>query len=457
MMKRLKQILYCLTFLLVLMLTMPVFAEDNVIIRLIDFDNSNLSLSIKADAVNLLPEFKVMDLISTGKKVIDIENAYWAGATQTFNLDNSIVKSIKVSQFSLQPAVLRIVLSSDVHEKLENIETNKTDASITFIIASIRPENKEIENIKNILEDNKLDLKEAEKTINILINSVNLLNDNIVLSNDKIINVKTPSILQNPSRIVFDTSELSFKISDSIKKFKLPNNEIVKITQNIDNTARISIETNEPAKYSYFLSKDSKILKIQKSSNNPINLPINAANMSIKRKIILDAGHGGNDAGAVRNGIFEKNINLAVVQKIQKILTDQGFQSVMTRDTDNALSLKERTDITNSELPDIFVSIHVNACENPNVKGIETHWYTPQSQVLAQKIQNSLISTTSNIDRGTVNSMFYVIHHTNIPSVLVEIGFISNDTERAELLTEDEQNLIAKAISDGVLQYLKSL
>ena len=90
-------------------------------------------------------------------------------------------------------------------------------------------------------------------------------------------------------------------------------------------------------------------------------------------------------------------------------------------------------------------------------KGIETHWYTPQSQNLAQKIQNSLISATLNTDRGTVNSMFYVIHHTNIPSVLVEIGFISNDIERTDLLTEDKQNLIAKAISDGILQYLKSL
>lgn len=174
-----------------------------------------------------------------------------------------------------------------------------------------------------------------------------------------------------------------------------------------------------------------------------------------QKQVVIDPGHGGTEPGAQRAGIYEKHINLSVAQKVRRILTQAGINVIMTRTDDATLSLKERTIITNNEAPDAFVSIHVNSCESPGVTGLETHWYTPQSRSLAQIIQKKLISAPiQSPDRGIMNSMFYVIHHTNVPAVLVEIGFISNENERNQLLTDSRQESTARAISDGIIEFL---
>ncbi|HBH18706.1 MAG TPA: hypothetical protein DDX14_07200, partial [Cyanobacteria bacterium UBA9579] len=174
-----------------------------------------------------------------------------------------------------------------------------------------------------------------------------------------------------------------------------------------------------------------------------------------KGRIILDAGHGGSEPGARRSGIYEKHVTLDVTKKVYKYLSMAGIDVIMTRSGDETLSLKERTAITNRIKPDAFVSVHVNACENPNVSGIETHWYTPQSRELARHIQSKMANYVRTPDRGIIRSMFYVIHHTAVPAVLVEIGFMSNENERCQIMTEERQEMSARAIADGVIQYLK--
>jgi len=126
----------------------------------------------------------------------------------------------------------------------------------------------------------------------------------------------------------------------------------------------------------------------------------------------------------------------------------------MTRDSDIFVSLQDRTTITAKKSPDIFVSIHVNSSVRPEITGIETHYYHQESLELAQTVHPCMVSNIKSKDRGLFKSKFYVINHTDVPAILVEIGFISNNAERAELVSEARKQATAKAIAEGILKYL---
>ncbi len=173
--------------------------------------------------------------------------------------------------------------------------------------------------------------------------------------------------------------------------------------------------------------------------------------------IIIDPGHGGPDVGATRNNIFEKDLNLEVSKKVYDILTKAGLKVEMTRTNDVNPTLQERCDFSNERKSVLFVSIHTNASVNEAPHGIETHFYHDNSIELSNIVHKHLISETKAYDRGTIKSMFYVINHTNVPSILVEMGYISNNNERNALLTKERQDKTAKAIAEGIIEYLKGI
>lgn len=173
-----------------------------------------------------------------------------------------------------------------------------------------------------------------------------------------------------------------------------------------------------------------------------------------KKAVVLDAGHGGSDYGAIRAGINEKDINLDVAKRVQAILMSKGVVIDMTRDRDVFVSLQDRTVIAANKSPDIFVSVHVNSSSGTEASGIETHYYHQESLELAQTVHASLVSHVKSKDRGLFKSKFYVINHIEVPAILVEIGFISNANERAELVSESRKQETANAIAEGILKYL---
>lgn len=170
--------------------------------------------------------------------------------------------------------------------------------------------------------------------------------------------------------------------------------------------------------------------------------------------IFIDPGHGGSDTGALKAGIAEKDINLAIAKKVAAILTMKGAHVEMTRWTDSTVSLQERVEFSNSKKTDIFVSIHINSSVRPEVHGIETHYYTNSGYEVAKIIHRSIMSKVTGIDRGLFKSRFYVINHTEAPSVLLELGFLSNNNERNSLLTEERKQKSAEAIAEGIINYL---
>ena len=171
--------------------------------------------------------------------------------------------------------------------------------------------------------------------------------------------------------------------------------------------------------------------------------------------VVLDPGHGGIDYGAIRSGINEKDINTSVSLKTAAILRSNGYKVYMTRDEDKTVSLEDRVVFAEEIKPDIFVSIHVNSSQGTSATGIETHYYHDYSIPLGKLVQNSMKKYINSPDRGLLKSKFYVINHTTMPAILVEIGFISNEGERAELVSESRQQATAKAIAEGIMNYYK--
>lgn len=176
--------------------------------------------------------------------------------------------------------------------------------------------------------------------------------------------------------------------------------------------------------------------------------------------IILDPGHGGVDGGCVGGDIIEKDINLSIAKAVRSRLIQMGYDVMLTREGDVNVSLEERVGLANEKQASLYISIHQNFSEEQaaNVKGIETYYSSQKgedgSKRLAKLIQKKVINSTDANDRQTIaNDNLYVIRETNMPSCLVETGFLSNRKERELLTTEEYQNQLADAIADSVELY----
>ncbi|MDW0114037.1 N-acetylmuramoyl-L-alanine amidase [Sporosarcina saromensis] len=175
-----------------------------------------------------------------------------------------------------------------------------------------------------------------------------------------------------------------------------------------------------------------------------------------RKVVVLDAGHGGSDPGAKGIGFFEKELNLDLALRTRSLLEKAGYTVIMTRTTDEFLSLSQRASIANSSDGDIFISIHGNSL-NGAVKGVETFWYgkyeKENSLKLAGILQKNVIKQTNMVNRRVAEGNFHVIRETKIPSALLEVGFIDNEEDAAKLRQDKYKRLIAEGIYQSVQDY----
>lgn len=176
--------------------------------------------------------------------------------------------------------------------------------------------------------------------------------------------------------------------------------------------------------------------------------------------IAIDPGHGGEDEGCAREDVYEKDINLQLALALKEKLEQMEYEVLLTREEDTAISLEERVVLANEANADIYVSIHQNACEEAqsDVSGIET-WYSTtkndeESRRLAQLIHNDVILYTDKRDRGIRSEeKLYVIRETDMPSCLIETGFLSNVEDRQALTEEAFRERIVEGIASGIELY----
>ncbi|WP_114570051.1 N-acetylmuramoyl-L-alanine amidase [Exiguobacterium flavidum] len=177
-----------------------------------------------------------------------------------------------------------------------------------------------------------------------------------------------------------------------------------------------------------------------------------------KRLVVLDAGHGGSDNGSSGSGLGEKRVTFEVTRRVAEILYGQ-VDVQLTRFADIRMGasqvedLRTRLEMTNAVAAETFVSIHANAHTSVTAAGIETFYSSNgKSYMLGKSIHDRMIAAfPAAKDRGVKTEAFYVIHATPRPSVLIELGFLTNPTDSARFYSETELNKYARAIADGIL------
>ena len=185
---------------------------------------------------------------------------------------------------------------------------------------------------------------------------------------------------------------------------------------------------------------------------------------SSKKTIVMDAGHGGRDPGAIGfNGNYEKDINLEITRKLKDELKSKGYKVVSTRDNDEYVENIDRARLANKNRSRVFISIHANSMENnSSTNGIQVLYYPNRESTigdlnnneLAGIMMNSLMNGTGAVDRGIIERPdLIVLNQTKMPAILVECGFISNENEEKLLLTDEYQNRIVDSIVDGLEGY----
>lgn len=192
----------------------------------------------------------------------------------------------------------------------------------------------------------------------------------------------------------------------------------------------------------------------------PTDIPEPTGAPLVSKKVVVDAGHGGDDLGSPRNGIYEKDANLAIALYLRDELKEAGYEVYMIREEDVAVENKERPATAIAENADIYVSIHLNSLDTDNdaTQGAEV-WYSDLrndgSDVLAQCVVDELTAFVGMKNRGIkLSNNLIVLKYNGMPACLVECGFISSETERARLFDAEYQQKVAKGIANGIKKYL---
>ena len=280
---------------------------------------------------------------------------------------------------------------------------------------------RKIENLNVIINDSKNEIKNVEGKIKIIEESLNAIdsNKNDSIAKKKKLDEKFSALQMDVLSTNKDIETLSYEINSIIENKKLKEEQ------------------------------NSKLLAELES-------------ISLKNvKIAVDAGHGGNEIGAIgclRNN--EKDVNLAIARNLASELKLRGARVVMTRNGDETVGLYDRVKKTNENEAMVFISIHGNALPDnmdPNEhKGTSVFYYYPQAKPLADSILKSMTAQLPLSDDGVRLGSFAVVRNTDALSVLVEVGYLINPSDNAYLLYKEIQANAAKAIADGLEVFLKN-
>ena len=182
-----------------------------------------------------------------------------------------------------------------------------------------------------------------------------------------------------------------------------------------------------------------------------------------KEVVVIDAGHGGDDPGKVGiNNALEKDINLQIAEKVKAHLEKNGIEVVMTREDDvmeetKLEDMKKRVELINKTKPAIAVSIHQNSYPDSSVKGAQVFYYTDSeiSKDAASLMQEELRKKDNENTRQIKdNNNFYMLKKTEVPTIIVECGFLSNAGEAEKLVSDEYQEQMAQAICSGIMTWL---
>lgn len=198
-----------------------------------------------------------------------------------------------------------------------------------------------------------------------------------------------------------------------------------------------------------------------------VTASVNGMNL-LGKVIVLDAGHGGVDAGATGNQIIEKDLNLILTKKLEKDLVSRGATVYLTRGDDKDLSTttvnRKRSDLYNRAKyinkisPDMYISVHLNSVTNSSWRGLQVFYTTKneENKLIAETITNHLKESISNVREIKKDNTYYMYKHITSPGVLIEAGFISNPSDSYLLRNKEYQDKLISSISDSIEIYFQN-
>lgn len=311
-----------------------------------------------------------------------------------------------------------------------------------------------------------------------LVNGISFSESRLLVTLDKNVTPKV-SKMDSPNRIVIDLPNSDFgggfaqgqsASAGQIQTLAVENND--KVSQirysqysTDPSSIRIVIDLNNKQNYEVFnegdgllivdLTPDNGTKPTPPTSTEGTTQPGSAVGNSGKKVVVIDAGHGYQDPGAVGSVSTEKALNLAVALKVEAILKqDPNIDVVLTRSDDTFLELKQRVKVAEKLDADLFVSIHANSSSSSAASGTETYYQRSNSKKLAQTIHKYLVAATGFKNRGVQYGNFHVIRETTMPAVLLEVGFISNRSEESKMNDASRQQAVAEGVVKGIKEYL---
>lgn len=186
----------------------------------------------------------------------------------------------------------------------------------------------------------------------------------------------------------------------------------------------------------------------------------NPCSRRLSGTVVIDPGHGGKDPGAISvKGFYEKTVNLSVARKVAARLRECGIRVVMTRNSDRFIELERRAEIANQHNADLFVSIHADSSLNRTHKGYSVY-VARQASFASQKVARAIARNLHRVSpdgNGIRQADYRVLVKTQMPAVLVEMGYISNHGEATLIATDSFQNRVADAISAGICETIEGI
>ncbi|EKT0445563.1 N-acetylmuramoyl-L-alanine amidase [Campylobacter upsaliensis] len=455
-----------------------------------------------------LSEFKdfVLDEKGNYRHIIDFE-AILEGGRKEFQFKNY---NIILSQYN--PKVVRIVLRAK--EKI-SLNLKKEEKKVSILMTELKDVPKENQSIKTQKvekkpekQENNLKIQKSEKK-SLYIVDVDKSENGVVLKFDE--------ELDEEDFEIFDTKDskfyrqiVSFKgvLGGDRKSYTYGKNAIT-VTQYNPKVVRVVLSSAKEFRLYKDIDDKSLVLAFNEPKNqsfSPVKISPskNTLNKNYKagKIIVLDAGHGGKDSGALSKNkrLKEKDIVLSTTLKIGNELKKRGFKVYYTRTTDKFINLRDRTKIANDRKADLFLSIHANAAPNTSraksSEGLETFFLSPArserskkaaekenqgdfeemnyfskqsilnflnrekivaSNKLAIDIQKGVLAKTRTrykvVDGGVREAPFWVLVGASMPAILLEIGYITHPSEGERIANKNFQDLLAKGIADGVENY----
>jgi N-acetylmuramoyl-L-alanine amidase len=389
----------------------------NYLVEDVNFINNDTGRKI-AVSTSAASQFQVQTDKTANRLIIDFDGATLAAKVARIPGDHKWLKAIRVAQFS--PHTVRVVL--DLSD------------SRPCIVSRSRV-NPHLIEIKTALEINWVSWTPTKSGGKLIIKANGEL-DEMIRRN------------KNPEQLQIDLNAAQFMAG--MKTPTIQNSQVKEIRlMNVTPTlARIIIDLN------YFLHYDTEI------SPDRRRLVLNLRSSALVGKtIVIDPGHGGVDPGACGGqGIREKDIVLDTAMRLKNLLEEAGAAVVLTRTDDSFISLYERSFMGNYVMADLFISIHANFNPASSVHGIEVYHCPHQKNAsgYAAYVLDELVKSTGLKGLGVKTANFVVIRETQMPGILVELGFLSNFQEETTLGTPQYKDNAANGILHGIMDYCQA-